>query len=307
MKGRFAISSYATRQFSGRHYLEFVHDGHYSADWSDPKRPEVIAKLLPRLQAPNEIDLFIAMGTVAGQDLANDQHMTPTIVLATSDPIAAEIIVSQDDSGLDHIHATVNPTRFERQVRVFHDIIGFKKLGIMYEDSFNGRSYSGIGAVEKVAVEHDFDIVRCFVIDEQVDDTKARDESCKACFEDLAKTADAIYVSQNLGVNDRTIPDLVKIAHTHRIPTFSQSDSSEVRYGFLMSLSQTKFKYIGEFHAQVIAKILNGAKPRELSQIFEDPITLALNLKTAEIIGFYTKADVLAAADEVYFEIGMPE
>ena len=40
--------------------------------------------------------------------------------------INAEIIRSVEDSGLDHVHARVDPWRYERQVRVFHNIIGFK-------------------------------------------------------------------------------------------------------------------------------------------------------------------------------------
>ncbi|MCB1824761.1 MAG: hypothetical protein KDJ54_09400 [Candidatus Competibacteraceae bacterium] len=54
-----------------------------------------------------------------------------------------------------------------------------------------------------------------------------------------------------------------------------------------------------------MAKIFNGAKPRQLNQVFEEGPTIALNLKTAEIIGLYLKAEILAAADEIYQEIAV--
>jgi hypothetical protein len=74
-----------------------------------------------------------------------------------------------------------------------------------------------------------------------------------------------------------------------------------------MSISQAGFKYIGRFHAEIIAKVFNGAKPRQLEQLFEEPPRIAINLKTAEIIGYDPPVDVLGAADEIYQEIEKPE
>ena len=49
-----------------------------------------------------------------------------------------------------------------------------------------------------------------------------------------------------------------------------------------------------------MARIFNGAKARELSQVWIDPAKIALNLQTARIIGFDPPVDILLAADEVY-------
>ena len=116
-------------------YLHFVKDAHYSANWDDKLREKTAKKVIKRLTEKKDIDLIIAMGTWAGQDLANNNHSTPTEVVSASDPVAAGIIKSVEDSGYDHVHAQIDPYRFERQVRVFHDIIGFKKMGIFYEDT----------------------------------------------------------------------------------------------------------------------------------------------------------------------------
>jgi len=251
------------------------------------------------------IDLMIAMGTWAGQDLANNDHSTPTEVMSASDPLAAGIIKSIEDSGYDHVHAQIDPYRYERQVRIFHDMVGFKKMGICYEDTEAGRSYAAIDKVEKVAKERGFQIVRSFTKSD-VADTKLAEESVKKAFRDLVKQCDAIYVTVQGGVNYRSIPELANIANSYQIPTFSQSGSEEVKYGFLASISQAGFKYIGEYHALIIAKIFNGAKPRELPQLFEEPPKIAINLKTAEDIGFDPPVDILLAADEIFQEIGTP-
>jgi len=286
-------------------YLRFVKNAHYSANWDDKLRKDMAEKIIHRLKKNKGVDLMIAMGTWAGQDLANNNHSTPTEVISASDPLAAGIIKSIEDSGYDHVHAQIDPYRYERQVRIFHDMVGFKKMGICYEDSEAGRSYAAIDKVEKVADERGFQIVRSFTKSD-VADTKLAEESVKKAFRELVKQCDAIYVTVQGGVNYRSISELASIANSYQIPTFSQSGSEEVKYGFLASISQAGFKYIGEYHAEIIAKIFNGAKPRKLPQLFEEPPKIAINLKTAEVIGFDPPVDILLAADEIFQEIEMP-
>lgn len=288
-------------------YLEFVQDGYYSAEWVNKTRVQTVDQLMRRLNEKKDIDLLIAMGTMAGQDFSNNKHHTSTIVLSSSDPIAAGIIKSVDDSGFEHVHATVDPKRHDRQIRVFHEIIQFKKLGMIFENSVNGRAFSAIDFVEKVAADRNFQIVKCYSLDESVDEQKAREESVKNCVNQLAGQVDAIYITQQSGVNEITIPEIVKIANQHHIPTFSQQGSTEVKYGLLLSLSQAGFKYVGEFHAQTIAKVLNGAKPNQLVKLFEEPPKIAINLKTAEIIGFDPPIVLLGATDEIYNSIASPK
>jgi ABC-type uncharacterized transport system substrate-binding protein len=287
-------------------YIEFNKDLYFSSDWMNKKRSETVESLTSRLAKTKDIDLLIAMGTQAGQDFANDKHHIPTIVMSSSDPISAGVIKSVENSGFEHVHATVDPKRYERQVRIFHEIIGFKKLGMFFEDSVNGRAFSAVETVEKVATERGFEIVKCFCFDEGIDDQKRREESVKKCFNDLVAKVDAIYVTQQSGVNDVTIPEIVKVANNNHIPTFSQAGSLEVKYGLLLSLSQAGYKYIGEFHAQTIAKIFNNAKPNQLNQLFEEPPKIAINLKTAQIIGFDPPIVLLGAADEIFEEISIP-
>jgi ABC-type uncharacterized transport system substrate-binding protein len=283
-------------------FLSFSEDAFYSANWDVAERDRVREKVLDHLKRETDVDLIIAMGTWAGTDLANDEHNVPTIVMSTSDPIKAGIIRSAENSGYSHVHARVDPGRYERQLRVFHDIIGFQKLGVAYEDTLYGRAYAAIDAVEKVAAERGFDLVRCHT-QSDIADRVAAGKSVVTCFQELARSADAVYLTIQWGVNTETIPELVTVANRYRIPTFSQLGSQEVRNGMLLSLSRPGFRPVRRFLAATIAKILNGAKPGRLNQIFEEAPNIAINLKTAELVGVYLYADVLAAADEVYRDI----
>ena len=153
-----------------------------------------------------------------------------------------------------------------------------------------------------MAKERNFKIERCYAISD-IADVARREKEYVDCFRRLAQKADTIYVTLHGGVSARSIPHLVEIANSLRIPTFSQSGSSEVKMGILASLSQAGFKYVGQFHAETFAKVFNGAKPRNLDQVFEEPKKIAINLKTAVAIGYDPPVDVLGAADEIFQEI----
>ena len=283
-------------------YVEFVPDAFWSSDFNKDLRAQTKALLLERLNKKKDIDLMIAMGTWAGQDLANNEHSVPTVVGSTSDPVGSKIVKSAEDSGYDHLHAKVDPTRYERQVRLFHDILGFSKLGVVYEDSPEGRAFGGIDAVEKVAKERGFQIVRCFAPFNNVSLEDAK-KAVTACHKELAPKIEAMYITVHRGVTLENMPSLLAPIFEYKIPSFSMLGSEEVKYGVLMSIAQAAFKYVGQFHAEVIAKILNGAKPRDIEIIWSDPPKIALNLQTAKVIGYDPPFEVMAVADEIYDKI----
>gem|GEM_PF-123701 len=283
-------------------YIEFVEDAHYSASWDNEKRIETVATLLKRLNTKKDIDLMLALGTWAGKDLAAGKHQTPTLVVSSSDPLASGIIKSLEDSGAGHIHATIDPYRFERQLKVFHELVGFKQLGVAYDNSDLGRSYAAIEFVEKVSQQKGFEIVRCYTKSD-ISDKKIAEDSVVDCFKSLVKKVDAIYVTNQGGVTIDSIPRLVNIVNEQKIPTFSQSGEQEVKYGFLFSLSRSGFRYVADHNVRIIGKIFNGTAPGAIPLIFEEPLKIAVNLKSAKIVGFNPPLLLLGAADEIYHEI----
>jgi ABC-type uncharacterized transport system substrate-binding protein len=282
-------------------YLEFVADAHYSASWNKEIRKRMKAGIIQRLAQKKDIDLMIATGTWAGQDLANNQHSTPVIVISCSDAVASKIITSPEDSGLDHLHARIDPQRFERQIRIFHEIMGFKTLGVAYEDSLSGRSISAIEKVRAVAKERGFEVKVCHAKNQTPRRAEA-EESVRACYDRLMKEVDALYITTQNGVNEKSLPGLVAMFNDRQIPTFSQYGSKHVEQGILMSISRSDLSFVGEFYADTIGQILNGTKPRAINQIFEAPPKIAINLNTARMIGYDPPIDVLSAADEIFQE-----
>lgn len=286
-------------------YLEFVPDAYWSNNWDkEMLRPANKKAVIKRLNRKKDIDLMLAMGTLAGQDLANNEHSVPTIVMSTSNPIASGISKSIDDSGYDHLNARADPTRYERQIRIFYDIFHFKNLGVVLEqDTVEGRSYAAIDDIEKIANELGFNVITCHAPFSGVITPEEIRNAVMKCHEELSQKADAVYITIHRGVTLPYMPQLMGPFLFNKIPTFSQRGTDEVKHGALLSIARAGFKYVARFHAETIAKIFNGAKPRDLQQLFEDPPRIAINLKTAQIIGYDPTIDVLGFSDEAFENI----
>jgi len=282
-------------------YLEFVADAYWQpGNFDAAQRAPMRAAVTQRIHDKHDIDLIIAMGTWAGQDMRAIGPPVPTIVASSSDPVAAGISDSAQDSGRDNLHTRVEPERFQRQVRLFHEIVPFKTLGIVYENSESGRTYAAVAAVEQVSHELGFTVEQCYAQSSSIPTDQAI-ANAVGCYRKLAQQhVDAVYVTTHRGVTPDSIGDIAKILEDAKIPSFSMNGSSEVKKGILLSLAQADLSYVGLFQAETIARIFHGAKPRQLSQIWIDPPKIALNLATARTIGFDPPVDILLAADEVY-------
>lgn len=287
---------------AGGDRMEFLPDGYYSANWDEKLRVSNKADIMRRIHERGDVDIILAFGTWAGQDMATDEHAVPTFSMSVTDAVDAGIVASAEDSGRDHVHAQVEPGRYERQVAIFHDVFKFKRMGVVYEDTPDGRSSSGIPAVEKAARELGVELVPCTTT-LNLPDLDQSFENLRRCVENLSPQCDAIYLTVNTGMQGHRIRELLQPIIAAGIPSFSQSGPGETKLGVLMSLAQTDFDDVGLFEANAVAKVLDGAKPRDVNQIFEGPLGLAINLKMAMLIGWNPPFEILAAVDEIHQQI----
>ena len=283
-------------------YLTFVDNAYWSAAWDDELRRRQKELVVQRLNVPGDIDLVLAFGTWAGLDLANDLHAVPTMLFSSSDPLRAGIVKSNEDSGYDHFHAKLDPGRYERQLRLFHEIIEFKKLGVAYQDNLPGRTYAALDDIHSLAKELDFDVLECPYLRQDAY-SKEETQLLLACHQSLAPEIDAFYLTLQSGVNKDTLAELLEPFFEFHVPTFAQGRTYEVKSGVLMSMAQPNFYAQAQFHAEIFARILHGESPRSLPMIFEEPQEIAVNLEIARRIGFRFPLDVLAGAREIYEKI----
>ncbi len=276
-------------------YIEFVDDGFYNL-----KDPEFNQKgIMNRLTQQKDIDIMLVMGGKAGA-LLSKQQTTNIFVFAASNAVRSGIIASAQDSGKDNVWAHMDEKRFERQISAFYDIVKFKKVGIVYEDSDNARIYSAVDELESLAKKKGFEIVRYHVTEPRSPDEYPRYyREVRAAYQQLAEEVDAVYVTIASLESDK-LPELFQPFYEHKIPIFSQLGNIEVKNGALMTVSVMDEENTGRFGADNIAQCLKGAKPRALEQSFQSAPRITLNAAVAKKINFKLPFELLIVVDEVY-------
>jgi ABC-type uncharacterized transport system substrate-binding protein len=287
---------------AGGDTLRFVPDAFYSPEWNPDLRAGVKENLLERLRENGDIDCILAFGTWAGQDIAPEPLHIPVLVLAAANAVEAGTIPSPDDSGRDNLLVAVEPGRYERQVRIFHQIIDFSRLGIVYEDTPSGRAGVALMEIEAAAEVAGVELLRCVNVNLYASaGLEAAMSQLRTCHADLVKQgADAVYITYQQGLTSERAAYVLEPLIKAGIPTFSQEGAHLVRQGVLLGMSGNSVREEGFFAAEALEKILNGSLPRSLSQRYESTTSLAVNLGTAARIGWNPPVEILAALDEYY-------
>lgn len=280
-------------------YIDFLYDGFYNLRDTSVKQEEIIS----RLNQKKDIDIMLAMGAASGVFLSEAQHNTNVFVFAASNAVRSGIIDSVEDSGQDYLWAHMDESRFVRQTQAFYDIVKFKKLGMVYEDSASARVYSACDEVEKLAEEKGFEIVRYHVTEPRTPEEFPKYyEEVQAAYNKLAQEVDAVYVTI-ASLESEKLPILFKPFYDNKIPVFSQLGNVEVENGALMTVSVMDEENIGRFGADNIIKCLLGAKVRDLEQSFQSAPKISLNAEVVQKLNFKIPFELIIVVDDVYQSI----
>jgi ABC-type uncharacterized transport system substrate-binding protein len=267
-------------------YIEFVKDAYWSCGWNDEMRERVKKDCIKKLNE-GYVDLVISMGTWAGQDLANDLHSTPVIICSTTDAVGAGILKNYQESGHDHVIGITDPKKFHRQIKLFHTLLPFKKLGVIYHDTKAGKSYANLHILEEMSKELGYELVTCNAVDDIPKEQyqRAFDET-NACIRKLVKDIDAMYITTHIGYTENNISNVVDILNENGIPSFYSWGSDVVKKGILFGLSDSSRMDSARFQVDRMFKIFNNATPGKLNQIFIAPRAISINLKTSFLIDY---------------------
>ncbi len=277
-------------------YLEFSPEYFYNLEWGD-NSSAVENRVVKR--KPNA-DLFLVYGGMAAKLLyQQESYPVPVIADAITDVFAAGVTSTESDSGRDFFTNKIDVDLFRKQIRLFHDITDFDKLGIVYGDDDYGVVYGAVRDVEAVAAERGFEIIRnTNVKEEMAPDTVSL---YLAALEDVASKADVVYIGASTAVTEYDImPQIIRILDEKKKPSFALEGSIRVKNGILLSLASSGMIRSGIYTATKAAQIFSGVSPRSLDQAFESVPSAAINLATADEIGFKIPVDIIINSDEIY-------
>lgn len=277
--------------------VEFPRDARSISSWNPDGRAST-PYLAAALMARSDLDCIIGMGTEAALALlANNNRRTPIVAMTLSDPVAAGVAKSEKDSGVDNLTTCIIPNQWLNMLRLFHSVVRFKKLGVMYQDTKPGRTYANLEDARDVAREKGVPLLEYGRLEGGSD--------AKQCMKGLdaliSQGMDAFYVP-DVPCFDWTVNDprpLFEHLAKHKVATFARTGLPLVQLGALMGSCSFDMRPLGEFHAAQMIAIFKGSRPRDLSMIMQDDLGMALNLETARKIGRDFSADVLVSADVI--------
>jgi putative tryptophan/tyrosine transport system substrate-binding protein len=206
------------------------------------------AKTMAKTMVEKKYDLVMGIATPAAMALYGAAKSTdiPTVFTAVSDPVAAGIVKSLEEPGVN-CTGSADVLPLESQIKLIRAFLpDAKKIGILHTTS-EPNSTSSLEKFQSLAPKYGFEVVEIGV-------TGSSDVE-PAVKTLIAKGVDCINnFTDNNVVNH--LPGLLQAANEANIPIFG-SEVEQVKDGCLASVS-IDFVALGEETGKMAAKILDG-------------------------------------------------
>ena len=245
---------------------------------------------------------MITFGTSAGVFVKELGLPIPMTDFSATDPVASGIIDSADgDSGYPNVWAQVEPSLPLRQLKYYHSMCPFERLGVIV---YGDETISGVPDIVRSAEENNFKIVK-YNIPEQPRETEEEIELYYELVEEKIRSIaeegiDAFFLTVDV-INDLDRQyDLLSILYDKNIPVYLMDDVMAVKSGALMLISANDIENVGRFVAEAIGKILNGAEAGKLQCRYTSAPSIYVNYDVAKRIGYPLRFEFLAACDEIF-------
>ena len=261
-----------------------------------------IAADLEKRAGEGDIDLIIATGTSAGVFVKGLGLKVPMIDFSATDPVASGIIDSATEgSGDPNIWAQVEPSLPLRQLKYYHSIRPFDRLGVII---YGDETISGVPDIEKSAQEIGFSLIK-YNIEEQPRETQDEKERYYALVEEKVRQMagediDAFFLTIDLINEMEYLMPLLSHFYDKGIPVYLMDDVSVVEAGALMLISANDMENVGRFVADAVARTLNGAEAGSLPCMYTSAPSIYVNYDIAVMIRYPLSFEFLAACDKIF-------
>ncbi len=281
-------------------YIEFAEGGFFYLGYDDQ---DEVAKVLKE-RAGKDIDLVITFGTSSGVFVKGLELPIPMVDFSATDPVASGIIDSATEgTGNPNVWAQVEASVPLRQMKYYHSLKPFKKLGmIIYGDEI----VSGVPDVMKASEEIGFSVVK-YNIDVRSRETQEElDEyyaMVKKEFERMSEEGiDAFFFTADLVNDPDHLAEMFEPLYEKNIPVYAMDDVNNVHKGALMIISAYDYVNVGRFVADALTHILDGEEAGGLPCIYTSAPYICLNLDIARRIDYPLDFAFLVSCDEIYTE-----
>ncbi len=261
-------------------------DNRFTGDWSLPGATAALDRAL----ADRDVDLIITLGILSSQQAARRTSFAkPVIAALTIDPILQDYPLAEGRSGRHNFTYVADFQSVANEVRTFHDIVGFKHLVAIVDESL-------LDALPQISAKAS---ELATLLKVRISLVRAGDD-VNAVLGSLPQDADAVYVSP-LRLTEPKLRELAQGLVARRLPSFSVIGRSEVEQGLLMSTggAERDVERLARRVVLMIQRVAGGEDPASFEVAFPTEQRLLINMRVAAQIGFSPRWQFLADAEQI--------
>jgi outer membrane protein TolC/ABC-type uncharacterized transport system substrate-binding protein len=258
----------------------------FTGDWSTAGANAALERAL----ADREVDVVLTLGILTSQQAARLTALPkPVIAPLVIDPVLQGYPLTEGRSGRRNFTYVADFQSVANEVRAFHQIVGFKHLVALVDESLMSAlpQLGGKATELAAALNVRIDVVR---VGADVD----------AALAALPAGADAVYVTP-LRFDENQVGELAAGLVARKLPTFSVVGRSEVLAGMLMTTggAERDTERLARRVAIMIQRIASGENAATFDVSFPTSQRLAINMRTARDIGFSPRWQFLADSEQL--------
>lgn len=277
----------------GEFTVRFPEDRIITADWTS----EGVSAAIDRQLSDPRVDILITLGIIGSTEIAGRKSFPkPVIAPWIFDGSLLGLTANEKGaSGVRNLYYLSRPQTLGRDIKMFREIIGFKKMALLYMPVVT-RLVPGLEKyVDEIAARNDIEI-------ELVPVTGSVENTLSS----IPSDSDAVYVSPILNYSGAQMAELYDGLTEMGIPSFSMAGKREVEMGALLGLTpDINLKREARRVALVVQSILLGEDPGNYPVEFSVEEQLTLNMATARAIKFSPTWRIMT--DAVLIEEEPPE
>jgi branched-chain amino acid transport system substrate-binding protein len=169
------------------------------------------------------------------------------------------------------------------------EILQFKHIGIIYENTTDGRNVSGYELLKSLAEKKDLDVIGCEIAFSALDQA-ATERAITACYGKLSLNADAMFIPPYQGIDPDLIQRLNRSLAFFKIPTISLNEHNTDPSISLVLKRRSDVNQQGMGGMQVYSSLLNGLKVHEFAEHMNSLPELSVNLINLQHYGLPDQA-----------------
>ncbi len=256
---------------------------------------------ISELSGRSDIDLIFTIGTHSTKRMVKAEKKKPIVFTIVGDALNAGIVKDWKSSGANYT-GVETPQYYAKVVRLMHHFVPFKSLGMIYLKGSPSHE-AGILQIRELSKELGFEFVnRGFPLRDENRVKFPRSQirgNMQSALKEVCPRVEAFFVQTSNTFTKEF--DLFAAAFSkHRI--VSAGDPTNIKKGLVMGIGKDA-KRFGRQCAQYAVKILHGTPPSALPMDVGAKLSVDLNLKAAEMVGFEPPFDLISGADNLYQDV----